>query len=257
MDEHVMPPVSEASAQEGQMEERRRPRQPPFEKSGILLVDKPKEWTSHDVVNFVRRRFNVKKVGHCGTLDPAATGLLVLVLGHATKMSARLTGDDKVYECVGLLGTETDSQDMDGAVVSTKDWSGVTPEDVERTCAEFVGPQEQVPPMVSAVKKDGKRLYELARKGKEVEREPKKIVINSLRIDKIELPYFHFVLCCSKGTYVRTLCADVGVRLGCGAVLFGLRRTRSGTFKIDTAVTVDEMRNWTQAELAARLTHDF
>ena len=172
-------------------------------------------------------------------------------------MSARLTGDDKVYECVGLLGVETDSQDMDGQVVSRKDSSGVTPEDVERVCAEFVGPQEQIPPMVSAVKKDGKRLYELARKGQEVEREAKHIIIHSLRITKIELPYFYFTLCCSKGTYVRTLCSDVGARLGCGAVLFGLRRARSGTFLVDKAYTVDEMRNWTQADLAARLTHDF
>ncbi len=257
MQNYTTPPAQPTNEPNDQPPEQRRPKQPPFEKSGILLVDKPKEWTSHDVVNFVRRRFNIKKTGHCGTLDPAATGLLVLVLGHATKMSARLTGDDKVYECVGLLGVTTDSQDMDGKIVTEKDWSGVTPEELERVCAEFIGPQDQLPPMVSAVKKDGKRLYELARKGQEVEREPKKIIIHSLRMTKIELPYFHFTLCCSKGTYVRTLCADIGERLGCGAALYGLRRARSGTFTVDKAVTVDAMREWTQADLAARLTHDF
>ncbi|MFA6568165.1 MAG: tRNA pseudouridine(55) synthase TruB [Victivallales bacterium] len=220
-----------------------------FPHSGIVLVDKPKDWTSHDVVNFVRRRFSVAKVGHCGTLDPAATGLLVIVLGHATKMSQQLSGSDKTYEATILFGKETDSQDMDGQVISEKDCSFLTEETVRSEFAKFAGEMEQIPPMVSAVKIDGKRLYELARAGKEVEREPKKITIHSLDIKKVYLPYADFVLKCTKGTYVRTICSDMGRNLGCGAVLFSLRRTVCGEFNVEKAVTVETMKTWEQDDL--------
>ena len=226
-----------------------RDRNATFPHSGIVLVDKPKEWTSHDVVNFVRRRFSVAKVGHCGTLDPAATGLLVIVLGHATKMSQQLSGSDKTYEATILFGKETDSQDMDGQVISEKNCSFLTEDIVRTEFAKFAGEMEQIPPMVSAVKIDGKRLYELARAGKEVEREPKKITIHSLDIKKIHLPYVDFVLKCTKGTYVRTICSDIGRNLGCGAVLFSLRRTVCGEFNVEKAVTVETMKTWEQDEL--------
>ncbi len=224
-------------------------RMEPFPHSGIVLVDKPKDWTSHDVVNFIRGRFNVKKVGHCGTLDPAATGLLVIVLGHATKMSQQLSGSDKTYEATILFGKETDSQDMDGQVVSEKDCSFLTEEMIRAEFAKFAGEMEQIPPMVSAQKIDGKRLYELARAGKEVEREAKKITIHSMDVRKIYLPYTDFVLKCSKGTYVRTICYDIGKALGCGAVLFNLRRTVSGEFNVANAVGVETMRSWSQEDL--------
>ncbi|MBU8902383.1 MAG: tRNA pseudouridine(55) synthase TruB [Victivallales bacterium] len=222
---------------------------PPFKTDGILLVDKPKEWTSFDVVNMIRSRFNIPKVGHCGTLDPAASGLLVLVLGKFTKLSQKFSGEDKVYQSDMLLGTETDSQDMDGEITAENDYSQISEEQVREVIASFVGEQEQVPPMFSAKKKDGKRLYKLARQGIEVEREAKEINIESIDIDEINLPHAKFTVKCSKGTYIRTLAADMGAKLGCGAVLFGLRRTLSGQFDLKDAVTVDTLKTWEQADL--------
>ena len=235
------------------MSENKFIKQLPFLDSGILLVDKPSEWTSHDIVNFVRRRFNIKKVGHCGTLDPAATGLLVIVLGKATKLSQRLSGDDKTYEANMLLGTETDSQDLDGKVTAENDWSAVTNDHVTKVCDEFTGEQLQIPPMVSAKKIGGKRLYKLAREGKVVEREPVKIKINCLDITDIDLPYVKFTTSCTKGTYIRTLCYDMGKQLGCGAVLAGLRRTQCGMFSIENSFTVEKIKEWEQKELAENL----
>jgi tRNA pseudouridine55 synthase len=226
----------------------RKHRLPPFEHSGILLVDKPKGWTSHDVVNLVKCRFNVK-VGHCGTLDPAASGLLVLVLGKATKLSSDLSGFDKVYEGTVLFGLETDSQDMDGEVIAEKDTSSLTQEDVLEVFNSFLGEQEQIPPMYSAVKKDGKKLYELAREGKVIEREPRRINISLLEVLKFYLPKADFRVKCSKGTFIRTLCSDIGKKLNTGAVLFDLRRTASGEFDIEDAFSVEEIKTWTQDDL--------
>lgn len=226
-----------------------RHRLPAYDKSGILLVNKPSEWTSHDVVAFVRARFNVPKAGHCGTLDPAATGLLVVVLGKFTKLSQKFSGEDKIYTGTILLGTETDSQDMDGTVTRQADWSGVTEDALRKAFASLEGDIMQTPPMVSAVKKDGARLYELARKGKEVERDAKPVTIHYIKVDKVYLPYADFTVRCSKGTYVRTICSDVGGMLGCGAALFKLNRVCSGGFDLADAVTVDEMKNWTQDDL--------
>ena len=226
---------------------------PPFQQSGVLLVDKPKEWTSFDVVNFVRSRFNIPKAGHCGTLDPAATGLLVLVFGRFTKLSQKFSGEDKIYDARILLGTETDSQDMDGKVIRTADPSGVTEEQLRGVFKEFVGEQKQTPPMVSAVKIDGKRLYELARKGQEVEREAKDITIYSIDVTSVNLPYADFSVHCSKGTYVRTICSDVGEKLGCGAVLNSLKRTSSGSFMLEDAVSIDTIKEWEQPQLEACL----
>ncbi len=230
-----------------------RHRLPVFDRSGVLLINKPAEWTSHDVVAFVRSRFNVPKVGHCGTLDPAATGLLVVVLGKFTKLSQKFSGEDKVYEGTILLGRETDSQDMDGAVIRESDPSSVTEQMLRDTFNTFVGDIEQIPPMVSAVKKGGERLYELARKGQEIEREAKPITIHLITLDKIALPYADFTVSCSKGTYVRTLCADVGAKLGCGACLYRLNRLKSGEFDLANAITIETLKTWTQDDLSRHI----
>lgn len=224
-------------------------RLPAFQHSGILLVDKPADWTSHDVVNFIRNRFNVKKVGHCGTLDPSATGLLVIVLGKCTKQSEALSKSDKSYEGTILFGVETDSQDMEGKVVAKKDTSALTEERVREEFANFEGEQEQIPPMFSAVKKDGKKLYDLAREGKKVKREPKQIIIHSIKVNKIDLPKADFSVSCSKGTYVRTLCHDIGQNLGCGGTLFRLRRTSSGDFSVNNAYQIEDIKQWDQETL--------
>ncbi|MCQ2379857.1 MAG: tRNA pseudouridine(55) synthase TruB [Victivallaceae bacterium] len=236
------------------MDANNRPRRrPPMDISGVLLVDKPATWTSFDVVNFVRSRFNIGKVGHCGTLDPAATGLLVLVLGKCTALSGVLSGDDKTYSATVRLGVETDSYDLDGEVVARKDASMITSGQLESCLAGFVGPGRQVPPMVSAIKKNGRRLCDLARKGVTVEREPRDIVISSIVVDAMRLPECDFTMTCSKGTYVRSLCHDIGVKLGCGAVLTALRRVRSGRFDVSGATTIDELKTLDQAGLAARV----
>ena len=224
----------------------RKHRLPICDVSGMLLIDKPVGWTSFDVVNFVRSRFNVPKVGHCGTLDPAATGLLVLMLGAFTRKSEFFSGDDKSYEGTLELGRVTDSGDLDGEVVRTADCSGVTEDAVRKAFAEFTGEQLQTPPMVSAVKVGGKKLYELARKGVEVEREPRKIVISRFELLKFASPYCDFAVDCSKGTYIRTLCADVGEKLGCGGVLAKLRRTRSGRFSVADALSLETLKDLDQ-----------
>ena len=227
----------------------KRHRLPIFGSDGILLVDKPATWTSFDVVNFVRARFNIPKVGHCGTLDPAATGLLVLVLGKFTRISNSLSGVDKVYEGSLRLGIETDSEDMDGKVIRESDYSHVTEESLRDTVMSFMGKSMQIPPMVSALKKDGKKLYELAREGVEIEREARPIEVYDIKVNNIALPDCDFTVHCSKGTYVRTIASDIGKKLGCGAVLTGLRRTAAGKFSIEDAVTVDTLKTFEQPEL--------
>jgi len=226
----------------------RKHRLPVCDVSGILLIDKPAEWTSFDVVNFVRSRFNVPKVGHCGTLDPAATGLLVLMLGAFTRKSEFFSADAKTYEGTLELGRVTDSGDLDGTVVREADCSGVTEEALRAVFKQFTGEQWQTPPMVSAVKVGGKKLYELARKGVEIEREPRKIVISRLELKSFASPFCEFEVDCSKGTYIRTLCADIGETLGCGGVLARLRRTRSGRFSVADALSLDTLRNMDQSE---------
>jgi len=212
--------------------------------SGLLLVNKPKEWTSHDVVNFARRRFKFKKVGHCGTLDPNATGLLILVVGHATKASEMLAGEDKTYRTVMKLGAETDSHDGDGEIIKESPWNDITEEAVDEMLESFIGPQEQIPPMVSAVKKGGKKLYELARKGITVERDPRPITIHSIEKNRIDLPEVEFTVRCSKGTYIRTLCHDMGIKLDSSAFMSELVRTESGGFSLNDAYDLEDMKSW-------------
>jgi tRNA pseudouridine55 synthase len=226
-----------------------QPQLTPFD--GVLLVDKPAGLTSHDVVDRVRRHFGFKKVGHCGTLDPSATGLLILVIERATKLQDRLMSDDKMYEGTMLLGVSTDSQDADGAVIAEKPVPPLTEEDIDRVFAKFRGDLQQVPPMVSAVKHKGTPLYKLARKGKTVEREPRLIHIYDLRVLGLELPRVRLRVACTKGTYVRTLCSDVGDLLGCGAHLYELRRMRSGNFDVKDAHTLETILQQTREQLTA------
>jgi tRNA pseudouridine55 synthase len=209
------------------------PQLSPFD--GVLLVDKPPQLTSHDVVDRLRRHFGFKKVGHCGTLDPAATGLLIIVLERATKLQANFMSEDKTYEGMMRLGVTTDSQDADGKVLVEKPVPPVTETDIEAVFTKFRGDIQQIPPMVSAIKHEGTPLYKLARKGKTVEREPRLVHIYDLRLLKLELPRVHFRCSCTKGTYVRTLCHDIGETIGCGAHLAELRRTRSGKFDVKDA----------------------
>ena len=224
----------------------RRHRLPVCNAFGVLLVDKPTDWTSFDVVNFVRGRFNIPKVGHCGTLDPAATGLLVLTLGKFTAFSNRFAGEDKTYEATLKLGVTTDSYDMEGEITSECDASHLTDDEVTNAINSFKGAQKQLPPMVSAVKVGGKKLYELARKGIEIEREARDIEISAIDITRCANPEYDFTVTCSKGTYIRTLCHDIGQKLGVGGTLSALRRTRSGKFNVSDALSIEKIKEMDQ-----------
>ncbi|WP_243688113.1 tRNA pseudouridine(55) synthase TruB [Geotalea toluenoxydans] len=206
---------------------------------GFIVVDKPIGVTSHDVVGMVRRMAGQKKVGHTGTLDPFATGVLPVALGEGTKAITFLDEGVKEYQAVMMLGSATDTQDCTGTVTSSSDWSNLTEQAVAKVCLSMVGKQSQLPPMFSALKKNGVPLYKLARQGTEVEREAREIEIFSLAIDRMNLPQVSFTVRCSRGTYVRTLAHDMGLKLGCGAHLVQLRRTMSGPFTIQDAVTPD------------------
>ena len=208
---------------------------------GVLLVDKARGMTSHDVVALVRRRLDFKKVGHCGTLDPLATGLLIVVLGRGTKIQDLLMCEDKEYVGAMRLGVVTASQDADGEVIETRPVPDFSPGQIESAFARYDGDFYQVPPMVSAIKKDGVALYKLARQGKTVEREPRFVHVFAHEIQAIRLPEIDFRVVCSKGFYVRTYVHDIGMDLGCGAHLKQLRRTKSGRFNLDRSVTVDEI----------------
>ncbi|MFH1752664.1 MAG: tRNA pseudouridine(55) synthase TruB [Candidatus Omnitrophota bacterium] len=221
--------------------------------NGIVVVDKPKGFTSHDIVLFLRRRFGIKKVGHAGTLDPMATGVLVLLLGDATKLSNSFISDDKEYEGTMRLGAKTTTCDAEGEITATNDISGVTPKIIEEAASHFRATIDQVPPMFSALKRGGRKLYKLARKGIEIELEPRKVTVFALDIKKIELPDVWFKVACSKGTYVRKLAEDIGEKIGCGAHLVALRRTKSGRFSIEDAVGFEALKNYSEMELERRL----
>ena len=217
---------------------------PPNDISGILLVDKPQDWTGQDAVSCIKHRFHLKKAGHCGTLDPMATGLLVLLFGKCTKLQDSLMAKDKVYRASMRLGIETDTEDATGNVVAEHSIEGIDEEAVRKSAQSLIGELMQVPPMVSAIKRNGKKLYELARKGITIEREPRQISIFSIKIERISLPDVDFIVHCSKGTYVRTLCADWGRALGCGANMTALRRLRSGEHSVENAYTMDTIKGW-------------
>lgn len=233
------------------------PRRPPRtnrpDPDGLLLVDKPSGMTSHDVVDCVRRHFSFSKVGHGGTLDPMATGLLVLLIGRGTKASAQIMNSDKTYEGTIRLGISTATEDADGAVLETRDPSAVTETAVREQMQKRTGDLMQTPPMVSAIKRDGVPLYKLARKGREVEREARLIHVYAFDLLQFASPSATFRLRCTKGTYVRTLCADIGRELGCGAHLSALRRTQAGEYTVEHASPVDTIMGWTRDDVWDRL----
>jgi len=203
---------------------------------GLLLVDKPPGRTSHDIVDFVRRRFHQRKVGHCGTLDPIATGLLMLVIGRATRVQDLLMAEDKEYEGTLKLGETTDTQDAQGKILETKPVPQFDQATIEVAFQKFSGEFDQIPPMVSAIKKDGVPLYKLAREGKTIDRPPRRVRVDRYEILEIALPIVRFRIHCTKGFYVRTYCNDLGVLLGCGGHMSALTRTRSGNFELSKAV---------------------
>lgn len=213
--------------------------------SGILNIYKEKGYTSHDVVARLRGIAGQKKIGHTGTLDPDAEGVLPVCLGRATKVCDLLTDKDKTYEAVLLLGRTTDTQDVTGRILSERplltDGRAVTPETAGACVLSFVGEYDQVPPMYSALKVNGKKLYELAREGKTVERRSRKVMIRSIRITEIDLPRIRMEVECSKGTYIRTLCHDIGEKLGCGGCMESLLRTRVGGFTLADSRKLDEV----------------
>ena len=207
---------------------------------GMLAISKDKGLTSHDVVNRVRRILGQKKIGHTGTLDPMAEGVLPVCLGSGTKLTELFVGDDKQYRAVIRLGMTTDTQDMTGEVLSTCD-DLPDEEQIREVVSGFLGEQMQLPPMYSAVKVNGRKLYQYARAGVEVERKARKIVISSIRVEQTDLPYVTVLVDCSKGTYIRTLCQDIGDRLGCGGVLSQLTRTRSGSFLLEDCISLAQL----------------
>jgi tRNA pseudouridine55 synthase len=216
---------------------------------GAILVDKPAGWTSHDVVAKLRNHFRIPKVGHCGTLDPNATGLLIIVLGRGTKLSEKLMSSDKVYEGEVKFGETTNSYDADGEIITTAPVPPLTVEKLNEEAGRFLGDQMQLPPMVSAVKIEGVPLYKLARKGIEVERKERFVHIYTYRFISYAEPIGIFRVACTKGTYVRSLVHDLGQRLGCGAHLKNLRRTDSGKFAVNDAAPLEMILQWSPVEL--------
>lgn len=221
---------------------------------GVINIHKEKGFTSHDVVAKLRGILGQKKIGHTGTLDPDATGVLPVCLGKATKLCDMLTDQSKTYETVLLLGKVTDTQDISGEVIDTGDVNGLHAEMVERCILSFVGTYNQVPPMYSALKVNGKKLYELARQGIEVERKARPVEIHDIRIIEMNLPRVRMEVSCSKGTYIRTLCHDIGQKIGCGGCMEELIRTRVSRFVLEDSMTLDEVvicRD--QGELSSRI----
>ena len=242
-----MRPYSPSSQQQG----RHRPH-PPRELSeldGVLLVDKAPGMTSHDVVAIVRRALGTKKVGHCGTLDPLATGLLILTLGRGTKIQDLLMSEDKEYSGTMILGVETDTQDRAGKTLRERPVPPLDEATVRAAFEKYAGDFYQMPPMVSAIKQGGVPLYKLARQGKTVEREPRYVHVFAHEVQAVRPPEIDFRVVCSKGFYVRTYAHDIGETLGCGAHLQALRRTKSGRFDLVRAVTVEQLKTLPADEL--------
>ncbi len=212
-----------------------------FKKEGIILINKPKGVTSHDVVDFIRKRLDMRKVGHAGTLDPLAEGLLIALVGKCTKLFPKFVKFDKEYSGIMKLGEVTSTGDSQGEIVKKDDYTGISEEEIRKSFSLFEGEIEQVPPMVSALRIKGKRLYDLARKGIVVQRKSRKIKINSLNISKIDLPLVEFYVHCSKGTYIRKLAEDIGEKLKCGAHMIKIVRLGIGPFKLADAVEMEEI----------------
>lgn len=214
---------------------------------GVININKPAGMTSHDVVSRLRRILNMKKIGHTGTLDPDATGVLPMCVGRGTKLSEMLMSSEKQYRAELTLGISTDTQDSSGTVLSQRQVN-VSEAEIRDAISRFIGELEQIPPMYSAIKVEGKKLYELAREGKEIEREPRKVTIHNIEIENINLDknLVEMTVDCSKGTYIRTLCNDIGEALGCGGHMSALTRTKSGRFEIENTVTLEEIEQRAQ-----------
>jgi tRNA pseudouridine55 synthase len=224
-----------------------------FAIDGVLPIDKASGMTSHDVVAIARRVLGTKKIGHCGTLDPMATGLLLLTLGRGTKIQDLLMSEDKEYVGTMKLGEMTDSQDADGEVTESRPVPEFTHDQLESAFAKYDGDFYQTPPMVSAIKKDGVALYKLARQGKTVEREPRFVHIYAHQILEVRPPEVDFRVVCSKGFYVRTYAFDIGNDLGCGAHLSALRRTKSGRFDVDQGFPAADLKTASREEILSKL----
>ena len=220
---------------------------------GVLLVDKAEGMTSHDVVALIRRKLEIRKVGHCGTLDPIATGLLLLTLGRGTKIQDLLMSEDKEYAGTLMLGVTTSTQDRQGEVIDQRPVPVLEENQIRAAFEKFRGDFYQMPPMVSAIKHGGVPLYKLARQGKVVEREPRLVHVYRYTVDRITLPEIDFSVVCSKGFYVRTYVHDIGEELGCGGHLKSLRRVKSGRFDVDQAITVDKIRRGPREEILSRI----
>jgi tRNA pseudouridine55 synthase len=220
---------------------------------GVLLVDKAAGMTSHDVVALVRRRLQIRKVGHCGTLDPLATGLLLLTLGRGTKIQDLLMAEDKEYSGTMMLGVITSTQDKDGEIIERREVPPLEEKTIRAAFEKFRGDFYQTPPMVSAIKQAGVPLYKLARQGKTVEREPRLVHVYRYSIDRVTLPEIDFTVVCSKGFYVRTYAHDIGAELSCGAHLHALRRVKSGRFDVAHAISVEQIKNSEPSEIIGRV----
>jgi tRNA pseudouridine55 synthase len=226
---------------------------PAKELDGVLLVDKPTDHTSHDVIARLRGKLKMKRIGHAGTLDPMATGLLVVLVGKATRVSQYLISLDKEYTGTISLGKVTTTQDAEGEMLETRPVPAFTEAQVQSAVKSFIGDQYQLPPMYSAIKIDGVPLYKKARQGEEVEREPRFIRVSSFEVTRLALPEIDFVLRCSKGTYVRTIAHDLGQKLECGGHLSALRRTATGKFVISQCLTLDQINSLSLPEIEKRL----
>jgi len=220
---------------------------------GVLLVDKAEGMTSHDVVALIRRKLAIKKVGHCGTLDPIATGLLLLTIGRGTKVQDLLMSEDKDYAGTLTLGATTSTQDRQGEIVNVRPVPQLEENEIRAAFEKFRGDFYQLPPMVSAKKHGGVPLYKLARQGKVVEREPRFVHVYRYTIDRIALPEIDFSVVCSKGFYVRTYVNDIGEVLGCGGHLKSLRRIKSGRFDVANAISVEQIRNTEREEIVRKI----
>jgi tRNA pseudouridine55 synthase len=221
-----------------------------YEAGEYILVDKPLNWTSFDVVRKIRSLIKIKKVGHAGTLDPLATGLLIVCTGKFTKQINEYMGMEKEYTGTFTLGAVTPTYDLESGPTEIKDVSGVTEEEIHKATRLFTGEIQQVPPVHSAIKKNGKPVYLMARKGIDVQLEPRSVIINSFTIEKIELPIVYFRVVCSTGTYIRSLANDYGKELGCGAYLSSLRRIRIGIFLAENATPMQELMHQIKQEPA-------
>lgn len=210
--------------------------------SGLILVNKPVGITSFKLVHIIKKKLNVKKAGHCGTLDPLASGLMIILVGKYTKLQDKFMKQDKVYHATIKLGMKTDSGDLDGKTISQSDFSHVTKELIEQTCKSFIGKTNQIPPMYSALKVNGQKLYELARKGITIERKPREITIFSIELTDYQKDNFSIRVKCSSGTYIRTLSEDIGAKLKTDTVLTKLIREEIGTYKLTDALNIDDIK---------------